>query len=316
MRREGKVSELTVIAPLKKGGAKRMRAFFETLHGNIGNEAVERVGTVHDMRWVFLDNDTKLLFASTYDGDWDPYIDDFATKIPDILDLQFGEIDGWPGVRNPAVKDFIVKYQVQAHFWYVANPNLTVVETRRAEKVGKAAEEFLTKWAEGGASALTPSSALDPSRGSAVDPRSSRDSGDCAALSTGAVLRHACLAPHRRCAERPRVPAPTRAPCRFRGRLVECGQRLDFSRHQLYRSGGIEACLRSRCKVFPRHFRVGMAGRADALLDRGENDPKNWDQPFGSGRIHLAISIFSDTEEKWRRAMELARRQYHDAVRS
>lgn len=143
--REGKVSELTIIAPLKKGGAKRMRAFFETLHGSIGNKAVERVGTVHDMRWVFLDNDTKLLFASTYDGDWDPYIDDFATKIPDILDLQFGEIDGWPGVRNPAVKDFIVKHQIQAHFWYVANPNLTVVETRRAEKVVKAADEFLDK---------------------------------------------------------------------------------------------------------------------------------------------------------------------------
>ena len=143
--REGKVSELTIIAPLRKGGAKRLRAFFETLHGSIGNQSVDKVGTVHDMRWVFLDNDTKLLFASTYDGDWDPYIDDFATKIPDILDLQFGEIDGWPGVRNPAVKDFIVKHQVQAYFWYVANPNLTVVETKRAEKVGKAVDEFLDK---------------------------------------------------------------------------------------------------------------------------------------------------------------------------
>ena len=143
--RQGKVSELTVIAPLKPGGAKRMRAFFETLHGNVGNQSVEMVGTVHDMRWVFLDNDTKLLFASTYDGDWDPYIDDFATKIPDILDLQFGEIDGWPGVRNPAVKDFIVKHQIQAHFWYVANPNLTVVETKRLEKIAPALDEFLDK---------------------------------------------------------------------------------------------------------------------------------------------------------------------------
>jgi hypothetical protein len=143
--REGKVSELTIIAPLKPGGAKRMRAFFETLHGNVGNQGVEMVGTVHDMRWVFLDNDTKLLFASTYDGDWDPYIDDFATKIPDILDLQFGEIDGWPGVRNPAVKDFIVKHQIQAHYWYVANPALTVVETKRLEKISKPLDEFLDK---------------------------------------------------------------------------------------------------------------------------------------------------------------------------
>ena len=34
--RRGKVSELTMIAPLRPGGAKRMRAFFDTLHGSIG----------------------------------------------------------------------------------------------------------------------------------------------------------------------------------------------------------------------------------------------------------------------------------------
>ena len=115
-----------------------MRAFLELLHGSLGNQGVDRVGTVHDMRFVFLDNDTKLLFCTAYDGDWDPYIDDFGTKIPDILDLQFGEVEGWPGIRSPKIKDFIVKHQIPAHFWYVANPNLTVVETRRLEKVGKA----------------------------------------------------------------------------------------------------------------------------------------------------------------------------------
>ena len=62
---------------------------------------------------------------------------------------------------------------------------------------------------------------------------------------------------------------------------------------------------------FPEAFRVGMAARADILLDRGENDPKNWDPPFGSGQIHIAISVFSDSEEKWRRTMALARQQYH-----
>jgi deferrochelatase/peroxidase EfeB len=58
---------------------------------------------------------------------------------------------------------------------------------------------------------------------------------------------------------------------------------------------------------FPEAFRMGMAARADILLDHGENDPKNWDEPFGSGRLHVAISIFSDTEEKWRRTTALAR---------
>ena len=143
--RRGKVSELTAILPIKPSAAKRMRAFLELLHGSLGNQGVDRVGTVHDMRFVFLDNDTKLLFCTAYDGDWDPYIDDFGTKIPDILDLQFGEVEGWPGIRSPKIKDFIVKYQIPAHFWYVANPNLTVVETRRLEKVGKALDEFLDK---------------------------------------------------------------------------------------------------------------------------------------------------------------------------
>ena len=144
-RRQGKVSELTVIVPLAPGGAKRLRGFLEILHGSIGNELVDRVGTVHDMRFVFLDNDTKLLFCTAYDGDWDVYIEDFATKIPDILDLQFGDTEGWPGVRSPKVKDHIASYQIAADFWYVAHPTLTVVETRRLERIGKATDEFLDK---------------------------------------------------------------------------------------------------------------------------------------------------------------------------
>ena len=120
-------------------------AFLELLHADLGNQSVDLVGTVHDMRRVFLDNDTKILFASTYDGDWDPYIDDFGTKIPDILDLQFGEIEGWPGIRSPKIKDFIVKHQIPAFFWYVASPNLTVVETKRLEKIGPVVDEFLDK---------------------------------------------------------------------------------------------------------------------------------------------------------------------------
>src|SRR5882724_5527388 len=102
-RRQGKVSELTVIVPLAPGGAKRLRGFLEALHGSIGNELV------------------------------------------DMLDLQFGDTEGWPGVRSPKIKDHIASHQITADFWYVANPNLTVVETRRLERIGNAMEEFLDK---------------------------------------------------------------------------------------------------------------------------------------------------------------------------
>ena len=113
------------------------------LNGNF--DGADKVGTVHDMRFVFLDNDTKLLFATAYDGDWDPYIDDFATKIPDDMDVLFSAFEGWPGIHSPKVKDWIVKHQITAEGWYVANPDLTVAETRRLKRVGKAVDEFLDK---------------------------------------------------------------------------------------------------------------------------------------------------------------------------
>ena len=142
--RLGQVSELTIIAPLAPGGAQRLRAFLRMLHGNLAR-GVDPIGTVHDMRFVFLDNDTKLLFATTYDGDWDAYIDDFATKIPDYLDIIDSAWEGWPGIRSPQAKDYLASHQVSAEGWHVAHPDLTVVETRRLKRLGRAADEFLDK---------------------------------------------------------------------------------------------------------------------------------------------------------------------------
>src|SRR5262245_57730728 len=65
--RLGKISELTMIVPLAPGGARRLRAFLRLLNGNLAAGA-NLVGTLHDMRFVFLDDDTKLLFATTFDG--------------------------------------------------------------------------------------------------------------------------------------------------------------------------------------------------------------------------------------------------------
>jgi hypothetical protein len=142
--RLGKVSELTMIVPFAPGGARRLRAFLRLLNGNLTHGA-ELVGTLHNMRFVFLENDTKLLFATTFDGDWDTYIDDFVTRIPDYLDLINSAWEGWPGIRSPEAKDWIAKHQVSAEGWYVAHPDLTVAEIGRLKRLGKAADEFLDK---------------------------------------------------------------------------------------------------------------------------------------------------------------------------
>src|ERR1044072_5837720 len=53
-----------------------------------------------------------------------------------------------------------------------------------------------------------------------------------------------------------------------------------------------------------------MAARAKQLGDDGVNDPKNWEKPFGTGQVHIGVSAFSDSEEKRRRALAVAREQY------
>jgi len=142
--RLGKVSELTIIVPLVPGGAKRLRTFLQLLGGNLTPGAI-KVGTLHDMRFVFLDNDTRMLFATSFDGDWDTYIDDFIALIPDYLDLMDSAWEGWPGIRSPGAKDDLVKHQITAEGWFVANPDLTLAEIQRLKRLGNAADEFLDK---------------------------------------------------------------------------------------------------------------------------------------------------------------------------
>ena len=140
--RLGKVSELTMVVPLAPGGADRLRAFLKLLGGNLAG--ADKVGSVHDMRFVFIDNDTRMIFATTFDGDLDPYIDDFVTKIPDYLDIIDSAWEGWPGIRSPEAKDYLAKHQITAEGWYVGN-DLTVAETRRLQRLGAAVDEFLDK---------------------------------------------------------------------------------------------------------------------------------------------------------------------------
>jgi hypothetical protein len=141
-RRQGNVSELTTFLKLPPGAADRLRA---KLNDPRAYSAADRVGTVHDMRYVIFDNDTRLLFATAYDGDWDAYISDFARLVAELLDFVFEEVEGWPGLRdNPSqTTDFIAEHQVTADGWYCAYPEATVKDVHRGQRITKAFDELL-----------------------------------------------------------------------------------------------------------------------------------------------------------------------------
>ena len=139
----GQSNEFTIICGMKPGGAERMRKLFVDGFTGERKKNTDRIATVHDLRFVIFDNDTRVIFASTFDGDWESYINDFATIIPDEIDLLFHECEGYPGIHSPDVKDWIVKQQVTATAFYSAYPEVSVREVWKALKTKKAFDTLL-----------------------------------------------------------------------------------------------------------------------------------------------------------------------------
>ena len=61
--KSGRSHEMTLIMPLKPGGAERLRKKLGP-DKFPGGWALDRVGTVHDLRYVIFDNDTWLLLRA------------------------------------------------------------------------------------------------------------------------------------------------------------------------------------------------------------------------------------------------------------
>src|SRR4029077_15598601 len=63
---------------------------------------------------------------------------------------------------------------------------------------------------------------------------------------------------------------------------------------------------------FPIEFRQGMAARAAILHDFGANAPGNWEYPFGTADMHVAMAIYAEDEQSLQRVLELAHKTHHD----
>src|ERR1700687_5138666 len=139
----GQSNEFTRVCSLKPGGAERMRKLLADGFTGERQKNTDRIATVHDLRFVIFDNDTRVIFASTFDGDWESYINDFATILPNEIDLLFHAFEGYPGIHSPGIKDWIVAQQVSAVGFYSAYPDASVREVWKALKAKKALDALL-----------------------------------------------------------------------------------------------------------------------------------------------------------------------------
>lgn len=141
--RTGMVAEFTLIAPVVPGGAARFRENLAVAQAQ-ADYYEGLLGTVHDLRIVFFNNDTQVLFAATYDGDLLPYVADVFAKATPWLDLMFlGVGEGYPGGHAPGVVEWVAKYQLQADLWYASNPTMTAKKTAKAQLVMQAFDALL-----------------------------------------------------------------------------------------------------------------------------------------------------------------------------
>lgn len=91
--------------------------------------------TIHFARWVFIDNNRRLLFLSNYDGSWQNYLSEFIDQASNGLTGIWSNVVGfpkayfllWGGARNALeFKAFVRNEQVLTPVWYSAYPTLSV----------------------------------------------------------------------------------------------------------------------------------------------------------------------------------------------
>jgi hypothetical protein len=141
----GARTEFLVIGDVVPGDEDVLR---QVLREHMANprtqQAIEQIGTLHEARFVLLDGGKRLMFASTFDGTWDEYIDDFAaTDIGRNFDETWGHVQGYPGVKSPTIKDWFMAHAVQAGNFVCAYPEPTVKQVWKALAVQQAFQQVL-----------------------------------------------------------------------------------------------------------------------------------------------------------------------------
>jgi hypothetical protein len=142
----GPTSEFTLFFNVRAGHGAALREAVRALQESPGYRPGDYevpIAVIHEARFVPFDNDTRLLFATSFDGPWESYMVDFASKPLKLFDAIFQHVEGYEGLPDlGAVREFILSAQVAA-VGYARNYGGTVKEIRKAERVNRAFQQVL-----------------------------------------------------------------------------------------------------------------------------------------------------------------------------
>ena len=128
-------TEVTLIHKIKDGKGADVRKVVESIANSELEDTLWASEEIHFLRIFLIDNDTRIVFCSNFDGSVADYLSDFLIHMPDHLDLLWGNCEGYPqgGARDfRGFMNFIVSGYVPCQFFFAAYPDATVKQVWRA----------------------------------------------------------------------------------------------------------------------------------------------------------------------------------------
>ena len=147
-RSVGSTNEFSLFFRVKDGESGSLRSALNDLQNTPGYRDGDygmAIATIHEARFVLFDDDKQMAFITSFDGAWDPYMEDFFTSGPTLalFDVIFRHSEGYEGLPDrAALKAFILGAQ-QTAAAYARNYPGTVKEIRRAQRISAAFDRVL-----------------------------------------------------------------------------------------------------------------------------------------------------------------------------
>ncbi|MEU6200996.1 hypothetical protein [Streptomyces sp. NPDC047061] len=151
----GVVSELSAVLTVREGCEQQVREALGRFHARVANAprpAIQRIG-IRTMRYVVFDGGHRLMWLTSFETDWDPYIDDALELIglrswvdwlvqTEEFHQAFGGKDV-DSVTNAEVKAFLQSAQVTAAAFFDCFGDATMPQVFKDQEVSAAFESVL-----------------------------------------------------------------------------------------------------------------------------------------------------------------------------
>ena len=144
----GPTSEFSLFFRVTPGHAAELRDALQALQAHPGYRPGDYhmpITSIHEARFVLFDDDTRLLFATSFDGPWDAYMDDFFNTgaTLSLFDETFKHVEGYEGLPDMAALEAFILGAQQTAVAYARNYGGTVKENRKAQRVNAAFQAVL-----------------------------------------------------------------------------------------------------------------------------------------------------------------------------